>query len=77
MTRHFEKSTCPECARSISAYVPHFGDGSDVRIVPHNRLDSRGGHDGICPASGKMRREYLSGECFNIQPASRKESPRG
>lgn len=35
-TREYERITCPGCNRTISAYVPHFGDGSGLRVVPHN-----------------------------------------
>jgi hypothetical protein len=33
--REYERVTCPGCQRTISAYVPHFGDGSGLRVVPH------------------------------------------
>jgi hypothetical protein len=56
--RRFERVECPGCRRTVSAYVPHMGDGSDVRIVPHNAHDERGGHHGPCPASDRLKREY-------------------
>jgi len=37
-TREYERVTCPGCHRSISAYIPHFGDGSGLRVVKHNLL---------------------------------------
>jgi hypothetical protein len=45
VTREYERVTCPGCQRVISAYVPHFGDGSGLRVVPHNIVKGRlGGH---------------------------------
>jgi hypothetical protein len=38
MTRDYERVTCPGCQRTISAYVPHLGDGSGLRVVKHNRV---------------------------------------
>ena len=35
MTREYERVRCPACKRVIAAYVPHRGDGSDVRMVKH------------------------------------------
>lgn len=52
-TREYERLTCPGCNRSISAYVPHFGDGSGLRVVPHNLLHRRG-RSVPCPASGRI-----------------------
>lgn len=35
-TREYERVACPGCERTISAYIPHFGDGTGLRVVPHN-----------------------------------------
>ena len=43
-TREYERVTCPGCGRKISAYIPHFGDGSGLRVVKHNRASGRGGN---------------------------------
>jgi len=41
-TREYERVTCPGCQRTISAYVPHFGDGTGLRVVPHKIPSGRG-----------------------------------
>lgn len=41
-TREYERVTCPGCQRVISAYIPHFGDGSGLRLVKHNLEPGRG-----------------------------------
>lgn len=52
-TREYERVTCPGCQRKISAYIPHFGDGSGLRVVPHN--DARMMRRTFpCPVSGRM-----------------------
>lgn len=58
-TRKFERATCPICGRRISAWVPHFGDGSDVKLVRHNeRRAPRGMHcSGSDRMLGELRRE--------------------
>lgn len=40
MIREYERVICPCCKRKISAYIPHFGDGSGLRMVPHNIIAS-------------------------------------
>lgn len=53
MRRAFEKVECPGCGRRISAYVPHMGNGADVKLVAHNH--PRGIE---CPASDRLIGEY-------------------
>jgi hypothetical protein len=65
--REYERVTCPGCLREISAYIPHFGDGSGLRVVKHNVKDGRspcgvGGqiivrNQARGPAQGKWRLE--------------------
>jgi hypothetical protein len=55
--RDYERVDCPGCGRRISAYIPHFGDGSGLRTVKHKavRLAKRGlGIAKDCPASGRI-----------------------
>jgi hypothetical protein len=55
--RKYETVTCPGCGRQISAYIPHFGDGTGLRTVKHNsiRLAKRGlGKPAGCPASQRI-----------------------
>ena len=58
MKREFEKIRCPGCGSMISAYVPHMGDGSGLRVVAHNSRDREGGHHGKCDASGRIVVRY-------------------
>lgn len=51
--RAYERVTCPGCLRSISAYVPHFGNGSGLRLVKHNLARSRVGKT-PCPFSERL-----------------------
>ena len=53
-TREFQRVTCPGCNRRISAYVPHFGDGTGLRVVKHNLLASRHRASAACPYSERM-----------------------
>lgn len=58
MRREYERHRCPFCNRTIASYVPHCGDGSDVKLVAHNYYaDSRGG--GKCLGSDRMLYEML------------------
>jgi hypothetical protein len=53
--REFERVTCPGCERTISAYVPHCGDGAGLRVIPHN-ITKNGrlcGH-ARCSVSGRI-----------------------
>lgn len=56
MRRQFEKVNCPHCGRCISAYIPHRGDGSDVRIVKHKISGPRSADE--CPAGDQLMAEY-------------------
>jgi hypothetical protein len=60
MSWQFERVTCPECGRRISAWVPHAGDGTDVKIKKHRdrRRVSPGFADEWCRASGRLLGEY-------------------
>ena len=46
-TREYERVTCPGCLRSISAYIPHFGDGSGLRVVKHNLRPASPGRESV------------------------------
>lgn len=54
MVREYEKITCPGCGRTISAYVPHMGDGSALRMVRHKPPIERNGMDDECSLSGRL-----------------------
>lgn len=51
MTRNYERVTCPGCSRSISAYIPHFGDGGGLKLVKHNLVKGR---SLACPLSERI-----------------------
>jgi hypothetical protein len=53
MIRKYERVTCPGCARKISAYIPHFGDGSGWRLVKHKLAKARG-QTTPCPFSERI-----------------------
>jgi hypothetical protein len=54
-TREYERITCPGCHRTISAYIPHFGDGSGLRVVKHNLLPASAHRTSIaCPCSERI-----------------------
>jgi hypothetical protein len=54
-TRTYERVTCPGCHREISAYIPHFGDGSGLRVVEHNTVKGpRLGGRVKCGLSGRI-----------------------
>jgi hypothetical protein len=65
-TREYERVTCPGCQRTISAYIPHFGDGSGLRVVKHNISERRRHPWPVCEYSeriivrdnGKWRLEF-------------------
>jgi len=52
MRRYYERVICPGCHRKISAYVPHRGDGSGLRLVKHKRGTAAGKEP--CPLSDRM-----------------------
>lgn len=53
--REYERIDCPGCGRRISAYVPHFGDGTGLRTVRHNRRERAPRRPPPeCPASGRI-----------------------
>ena len=52
-TREYERVTCPGCHRQISAYIPHFGDGSGLRLVKHKLAKARG-RKTPCPFSERI-----------------------
>jgi hypothetical protein len=53
-TREYERVKCPGCRRTISAYIPHFADGSGLRVVKHNVLRKRGRGNAVCPVSERI-----------------------
>ena len=60
MRREYERVVCPGCQRAVSAYVPHCGDGTDVKIVKHCLVDPAKvrTRSATCPASGELLGEY-------------------
>lgn len=52
-TREYERVTCPGCLRQISAYVPHFGDGTGLRLVKHKLAAARS-RKTPCPFSDRI-----------------------
>jgi hypothetical protein len=52
-TREYERVTCPGCHRQISAYVPHFGDGTGLRLVKHKLAKARR-RNTPCPFSERI-----------------------
>jgi len=52
--RQYERLTCPGCQRTISAYVPHRGDGSGLRVVPHIRPATATAPGGPCDIGGRI-----------------------
>ena len=59
LRREYERVMCPFCGRKVAAYVPHRGDGSDVKIVPHKTVLYGCGPQ-RCPASDRLRGEYVA-----------------
>lgn len=59
MIRRYERATCPDCGRRISTWVPHCGDGTDVRIVKHNVRIGLGKTRVVrsCPSGGEFLHE--------------------
>lgn len=54
MRREYERVTCPGCERTISAYIPHRGDGSGLRVVPHIRPATCIAPGGQCSFSDRI-----------------------
>jgi ribosomal protein S27E len=53
VTRAFERVKCPGCAKVIAAYISHFGDVGELRLVPHNRSRKGATLKVPCPASAR------------------------
>jgi hypothetical protein len=71
MRREFERVTCPACHRTVSAYVPHRADGSDVRIVKHILPKGSRARSVECPASDELLGEIQGWDAMTTPEADR------